>query len=146
MDTSSFTLSLVVGASAGLYFFQTAHEPGALEQDAQAPAAKKDDADVCRHHVRNLRARLQLYRKENGRLPDRLEQLEAKWLEPENFVVPGHGETRYVYVGPKGEGAVLLYGCANGADGLVTVLKTNLKIERVSAQELERLRAQRGSR
>ncbi len=147
LDTSSFTLSLVAGAAAGLYYFQSPEPPAPLAE-AVAPAvqaAPGDDAQVCRHHVRMLRARVQHYRKENRRLPDRLEELEAKWLEPDTFVVPGTGGKRYVYLGPKGEGEVLLHGYPNGADGLVTVLKTNLKFERVSSQELERLKgAQEG--
>jgi len=149
LDTSSFTLSLVAGAAAGLYYFQSPEEqaPAPLaEVVSSAIPATGDDAQVCRHHVRMLRARVQHYRKENRRLPDRLEELEAKWLEPDTFVVPGTGGKRYVYLGPKGEGEVLLHGYPNGADGLVTVLKTNLKAERVSSQELEQLRAAKEGR
>jgi hypothetical protein len=147
MDTSSFTLSLVAGASAGLYFFQSAKEPGVVEVGVEAaPLAARDDGLVCRHHVRMLRARLQHYRKENGKLPDRLEQLEAKWMEPGTFVVPGTGGKRYAYLGPAGEGGILLHGYANGSDGLITILRTDLKAERVSSQELERLKAGRGAR
>ncbi len=143
MDTSSFALFAVAGASAAFLPFQPPEAP-APDAEAVAPAvqaAPGDDAQVCRHHVRMLRARVQHYRKENRRLPDRLEELEAKWLEPDTFVVPGTGGKRYVYLGPKGEGEVLLHGYPNGADGLVTVLKTNFKFERVSAEELERLKA-----
>jgi hypothetical protein len=146
MDTSSFTLSLVAGASAGLYYFQSGHEPAAGEPPPPESPASGDDAQECRHHVRMLRARLQHYKKENGRLPDRLEDLEAKWMEPETFVVPGAGGKRYVYLGPSGQGEVLLHGYPNGADGLVTVLKTNLKPERVSGEELEKLKASQGAR
>ena len=144
MDTSSFTLSLVAGASAGLYYFQSAEAP-VLGEPPPPPQAPSDDA-LCRHHVRMLRARLQHYKKENGRLPDRLAELEAKWMEPQMFLVPGTDGKRYVYLGPKGQGDVLLHGYPNGADGLVTVLKTNLKAERVSAQELEKLKAAQGAR
>jgi hypothetical protein len=144
MDTSSWTLFLVAAASAGLYFVQE-HEPEAMEV-AALPAAAKDDAQICRHHVRMLRARIQHYRKENGRLPPRIEDLEAKWLEPDTFVVPGAEGKRYVYLGPNGEGDVLLHGYPNGVDGLVTVLRTNLRAERVSAAELERLKAAKEGR
>jgi len=150
MDTSSFTLSLVAGASAALYYMRTAREAGAEAQEATpAPVAAKgaeDDGQVCRHRVRKVRADLLLFRKENGRLPDRLEEIEAKWTEPGTFVVPGTDGKRYVYLGPEGKGGVLLHGYPNGTDGLVTVLGTNLKLpERISAEELERrLAAQAG--
>lgn len=145
MDTSSFTFILVAGASAALFSFQSEPE-SQVAVAAPAARAPQDDAQVCRHHVRMLRARLEHYKKENERLPDRLEELEAKWMEPETFVVPGAGGKRYVYLGPKGQGEVLLHGYPNGADGLVTVLKTNLKPARVSPQELERLKAGQGAR
>jgi hypothetical protein len=147
LDTSSFTLALGAGAAAGLYYFQSPEEPApAPLAEAVALPPAGDDAQVCRHHVRMLRARVQHYRKENRRLPDRLEQLEAKWLEPDTFVVPGTGGKRYVYLGPEGQGEVLLHGYPNGADGLVTVLKTNLKAERVSSQQLEQLKAAKEGR
>jgi hypothetical protein len=84
---------------------------------------------------------------DHRRLPDRLEELEADWLDPTTFVVPGSGGKRYVYLGPKGEGGVLLHGYPNGTDGLVTVLGTDLRApERISAGELERRKAGSGGR
>jgi hypothetical protein len=142
MDTSSFTLSLLAGASVALYFVR-AGKDAELQVQVAAPAAPKaegsDDGQVCRHHCRTLRARLQHYRKENGRFPDRLDEVEAEWMDPLAFVVPGTDGKRYVYLGPKGKGGILLHGYPNGADGLVTVLGMDLKApERVSAEELER--------
>jgi hypothetical protein len=142
MDTSSFTLSLVAGASVALYFVRAGRD-AELEVQMAAPAAAKgegaDDGQVCRHHVRTLRARLQHYRKEHRRFPDRLEDVEAEWMDPLAFVVPGTDGKRYAYLGPEGKGDVLLHGYPNGADGLVTVLGTDLRApERISAEELER--------
>ncbi len=145
MDTSSFAIFAVAGASAAVLSFQPP-EPPVEVGPVPAAAAPEDDAKVCRHHVRMLKARIQHYKKENGRLPDRLEDLEAKWMEPGTFVVPGAGGKRYAYLGPAGQGEVLLHGYPNGADGLVTVLKANLKFERVSQEELERLKAGQGER
>ncbi|MFI5402939.1 MAG: hypothetical protein ACHQ1G_08385, partial [Planctomycetota bacterium] len=144
MDTSSFTLLLVAAASAGFLTFEAEPQPPAPPPTAER--AREDDAQVCRHHVRMLRARVQHYRKENGRLPEKLEDLEATWMEPETFVVPGTDGKRYVYLGPKGQGDVLLHGYPNGADGLVTVLKTNLKFERVSVRDLEQMKGPQGGR
>lgn len=143
MDTSSFTLSLVAGASAGLVYMRAAQAPPAVTF-AEPPKEREsvDDAKVCRHHVRQIRARIQTYRTDHGRLPDRIGELEADWLDPATFVVPGTGGKRYVYLGPKGEGDILLYGFPNGADGLVTVLGTDLRApERISEEELNRRRA-----
>jgi hypothetical protein len=142
MDTSSFTLSLLAGASVALYFVRES-EKAELAVQVAAPARAEsegsDDGQICRHHVRTLRARLQHYRKENGRLPDDLKDVEADWMDPEACVVPGNEGKRYVYLGPKGKGGVLLHGYPNGADGLVTVLGTDLKApERISASELDR--------
>jgi len=139
MDTSSFTLSALAGASLALYFVRAGHD-GSVEVQLAAPAkgaAALDDGQVCRHHVRTLRARLQHYKKENGKLPDRLEGIDADWMDPQTFIVPGSDGKRYVYLGPKGEGGILLHGYPNGVDGLVTILDTDLDApERISAQEL----------
>ncbi len=149
MDTSSFTLSLLAGASVGLYFVRAGKDAN-LEVQLEAPVPRGeagDDGQVCRHHVRTLRARLQHYRKSNGRFPDRLEEVEADWMDPLACVVPGTDGKPYVYLGPDGKGDVLLHGYPNGADGLVTVLGTDLKPpQRISAAELERRLAAPGGR
>ncbi|MCK6459139.1 MAG: hypothetical protein L6Q95_04510 [Planctomycetes bacterium] len=149
MDTSSFTLSLLAGATVALYFVR-AGKDARLEVQVAAPAPRGeggDDGQACRHNARTLRARLQHYRKEKGRFPDRLEDVEAEWMDPLACFVPGADGKRYVYLGPEGKGGILLHGYPNGADGLVTVLGTDLKApERISAAELERRLAAPGAR
>ncbi|HEX5135481.1 MAG TPA: hypothetical protein VFY93_00785 [Planctomycetota bacterium] len=144
VDTSSFTLSALAGASLALYFVRAGHDRH-MEVQAAAPvkgAVTTDDGQVCRHHVRTLRARLQHYKKEKGRLPDRIEDVDADWMDPQTFVVPGCDGKRYVYLGPKGEGGILLHGYPNGADGLITVLATDLGApERISEEELRKRKA-----
>jgi hypothetical protein len=147
MDTSTFTLSLFAGASMGLYYLGEAKEArGGREGPVAAPKASEDDGLACRRHVRRLRGELLLFRKENRRLPDRLEEIETQWMDPGDFVVPGTDGKPYVYLGPAGKGDILLYGYPNGSDSCVTILTVDLRPpERITAKELERrLVAQEG--
>jgi hypothetical protein len=147
MDTSSFTLFLVAGASAGVYYLRSATGDPSLAEPAPK-AAREEAVDrvgrLCRHRAMMLRAHLELYRKERGRLPDTLEEIEGRIKAPDCCLVPGTERKRYVYLGPKGRGTVLLHGFPNGREGLVTVIGTDLKVSRVTARELEE-RLQGGS-
>jgi len=151
LDTSGFALSMLLGAGLTLYYTSAAPKVEVVEAGPPTDVAPQVDVDdeearECKHNLRLLKARLRLYEQEHGALPDKLEQLEASWIAPETFLVPGTEKKTYVYYGPAGKGQVLLHGYPNGKDKEVTVITKNLRLLRVSEEELQRMLAGRGAR
>ncbi|MHC4548509.1 MAG: hypothetical protein ACYTEZ_07005 [Planctomycetota bacterium] len=142
LDTSGFLLGSLA-AGAGVYYATSRHVAQRKGPERHPPprgAVVRDrESQTCKYRVRLLRARIRLYQQEHRRLPDSLDQLRAEHVAPETFLVPGTDRKPYVYLGPDGQGEVLLHGLANGADRHICVLTRKLEVERVSAAELQRL-------
>jgi hypothetical protein len=114
-----------------------ASAPTAEARGDAAARAQIADARACHARVRLLRARLRMHQQVHGRLPATLDELRAPHVSPETFQVPGTGEP-YVYLGPEGQGGILLHGRPNGPGPKVTLLTTSLEIDRVSEADLRR--------
>jgi hypothetical protein len=137
IDTSGLVVGGAIGVAATAMLFTRAE--GVAEAVAAEPtvsrAPRDDEARTCHSRVRLLRARIRLFQLDHNRLPHSIDQLRAEHVAAETFLAPGSNEP-YVYLGPDGAGSVLLHGSKNGTDGLLTVLTTDLKIERISEKEL----------
>jgi len=141
LDTSGFWLGSL-GAGAGLYVATQRYDASAkVAPPPPRPPPKEGDREMrtCRYRVRLLRARIRLYQGTHDRLPKSLDELKAEHVKPETFLVPGTEEKPYVYLGPAGQGGVLLHGYSNGKDkGICVLMLENLEITRISADDLAR--------
>ncbi|MDH3593068.1 MAG: hypothetical protein OER88_14375, partial [Planctomycetota bacterium] len=94
----------------------------------------------CSYNARSLRAHLVLYKQENGRLPDTIEEIVNKHMDKGTLKCPGTGK-RYTYLGPKGKGRIILHGFPNGPNGRVTILTREFVTQRVTPAQLEKMLA-----
>jgi hypothetical protein len=82
-------------ASAGALVLMAAVLAGGHLMTGALPVDPAPSAVFVSAQVRDLRRVLDLYRRENGGYPERLEQLvEARWIQPRELRVPGH-QLRY---------------------------------------------------
>jgi hypothetical protein len=137
IDTSGMLIGGAIGVAATAMLFTRVEDGGQLAvAEATAVARPRDgEARTCHSRVRLLRARIRMFQLDHDRRPDSIDQLRADHVAAETFLVPGT-DTPYEYLGPAGKGGVLLHGAVNGADGMLSILTTDLKIERISAKEL----------
>jgi hypothetical protein len=147
VDTTGFALGLLGAAGGLMTALVMTPEVEAMEVDAKAPTdpaipvARPSDKDLQvmedRDRIRLLRARVQLYRvKHDGDLPPDLDALRAEHVDADTFVSAG-SDRPFVYLGPAGQGGVLIHGHPNGPDGKVHVLIADgFVIDRISPAEL----------
>jgi len=140
VDTSGFMIGAFlggVGAGLAVTTYRAPARPPV--QVAKGPDPRVREARLCRQRVRLIRARIRLYRQEHGgAVPADLGALKAGHVDPRTFLVPGTKDERYRYLGPAGRGGILLHGRPNGVRGRVSVLTTDLEIERLTADDLRR--------
>ncbi|MGQ0614252.1 MAG: hypothetical protein ACT4PV_10995 [Planctomycetaceae bacterium] len=133
---------LVVGAvAAGMAFLSMAKPERTLPRAGEEEGGERRDEEAwtCRTRVLRLKTRILMYRSKHGKLPDSLAELRAGHVDPETFLVPG-AEGEYTYLGPAGQGRVLLHGKPNGRDRRICVLTTDLELLRVSPAQLAALK------
>jgi hypothetical protein len=147
IDGSGFMIG-ALGAGVGVFTAIKAESQPRRTRQKTAVTMKgvvDHDAQKCAQRVGYIKARLRYYRKEHGRLPKELDALQGDWVEKEMFTVPGT-KKKYVYLGPRGRGSVLLHGHPNGKDGKICVLmRGRMRIVRVSAEDLERMLDQKAA-
>ncbi len=143
MDMSGFAIGAAAGAATTVAILrQPAAERVAAGPVAgvepEDPKSRDRQAALCEARVRLLRGGLRIWRDQHKAFPDALAALRDQQVAEENFTVPG-AEKPYVYLGPKGQGGVLLHGYANGADNRLCVVTTDLVLRRLTEAELEAL-------
>jgi len=141
VDLSPLVLGFVAGAGAAVSLAGVRAKDRPAPQRASVGATadavvKSRELRRCSSNVRELLQVLRLHRKRSGGFPPSLEAAAKGWVAPRSLEVPGHPGKRYRYFGPKGKGGILLAGLPNGPDKRVCVIRTNLKMDRITPEQL----------
>jgi len=141
VDLSPLVLGFVAGAGAAVSLAGVRVDERAPPQQVTVGATadavvKMRELRRCSSNVRELLQVLRLHRKRSGGFPPTLEAAAKGWVAPRSLEVPGHPGKRYRYFGPDGKGGILLAGRPNGPDDRVCVIRTNLKMERLTPEQL----------
>ncbi len=153
VDTTTITFAYMAAAAGVLLSVRgeaaRMHETVREVQTIQAVdrAIPLTQALQCRNNLYLLRGEIRRYLRAHGHLPFALDVIKerAKWIPPATFTVPGT-DKEYVYLGPRDDSVVLLYGHPNGQDVQISVLMKDLKYRRVSAEALENLKKRKRPR
>ncbi|MEE8105881.1 MAG: hypothetical protein V3T86_10135, partial [Planctomycetota bacterium] len=147
LDTTTILIAQTAALGGVAAAFWAGRTPEIAPPVQVAVSDHANIAQQCEGNLQLMRILLRRYRREHGKLPDGLDEVKKSrgMLPPTIFSVPGT-DKEYAYLGMDSEGAVLIHGFANGADGKISVLLKNLKCDRVTAQALEDLKARRRPR
>ena len=142
-DVGSIMMGAVSAAVGVAYLTVRADEMQSVGIAVPRPVQstmKLHEAHHCMDNVRRIRNQLRPYKRAGKPFPAKIQELaKGRWIDKKTLIVPGTNGNAYRYLGPDGKNGLLLVGEPNGPDGHICVLTTDLRMERISPNQLRKM-------